>query len=311
MPATAAMTMRYGSVTGLACPSPSPAKPLPGRSSTLRGVTPVADMPAPGFALPSTNGGPVALADLLAAGPAVVMFVTDDCPTCELTLRRLAAAGADVTVVCEAAPAAAVPPRGTDRIRRPDVVGAGAVRDVARLRARGRADDRRDRAVRRGDRDRRRLGGCRALARFSRPTSAPSPPTRKPGLRGQVDVRRRPAGRRCGDRRRRPGGDVRARLDGRPADRRAHARAGGGDAGRARSVRLARPRRRRAWALRRSSGWRRAPSWPGAGPSTSPSSRRPSGRCSSPGFNLHGQAVTTQPAGQIAVVNGPVRQPPG
>src|SRR6185437_4769713 len=30
MPATAAITMRYGSVTGLACPSPSPAKHLQG-----------------------------------------------------------------------------------------------------------------------------------------------------------------------------------------------------------------------------------------------------------------------------------------
>jgi hypothetical protein len=30
-----------------------------------------------------------------------------------------------------------------------------------------------------------------------------------------------------------------------------------------------------------------------------------------PGFNLHGQAVTTQPAGQIAVVNGPVRRSAG
>jgi len=62
---------------------------------------------ATAFRLPSTTGGPVALADLLAAGPAVVMFVTDDCPTCELALRRLAAAGAEVTVVCEAPPAAA------------------------------------------------------------------------------------------------------------------------------------------------------------------------------------------------------------
>ena len=62
---------------------------------------------APAFTLPSTTGAPVALADLLAAGPAVVVFVTDDCPTCELALRRLAAADAAVTVVCEAPPAAA------------------------------------------------------------------------------------------------------------------------------------------------------------------------------------------------------------
>ena len=70
-------------------------------------MPPVADMPAPGFTLPSTTGAPVGLSELLAGGPAVVMFVTDDCPTCELTLRRLGAVGADVTVVCEAPPAAA------------------------------------------------------------------------------------------------------------------------------------------------------------------------------------------------------------
>src|SRR6478609_6480249 len=51
-----------------------------------------ADMPAPDFALPSTTGGPVELAGLLAAGPAVVMFATAD---------------AGVTVVCEAPAAAA------------------------------------------------------------------------------------------------------------------------------------------------------------------------------------------------------------
>jgi hypothetical protein len=65
------------------------------------------DTPAPAFALPSTLAGPVSLGDLLAAGTTRVMFVTDDCPTCELALRRLAAAGAGVAVVCEAAPAAA------------------------------------------------------------------------------------------------------------------------------------------------------------------------------------------------------------
>ncbi len=58
------------------------------------------------FELASTGAGRVSLADLLAPGPAVVMFVTDDCPTCELALRRAAAAGAAPTVVCEADPAA-------------------------------------------------------------------------------------------------------------------------------------------------------------------------------------------------------------
>jgi AhpC/TSA family len=66
------------------------------------------DAPAPEFTLPSTLAGPVSLPDLLAGGPAVVVFVTDDCPTCELALRRLAAVSADVTAVCEADPAAAL-----------------------------------------------------------------------------------------------------------------------------------------------------------------------------------------------------------
>jgi hypothetical protein len=65
----------------------------------------VPDTPAPPFALPSTRAGPVSLGDLLAAGTTRVMFVHDDCPTCELTLRRVA--GADVAVICEASPAAA------------------------------------------------------------------------------------------------------------------------------------------------------------------------------------------------------------
>jgi len=65
------------------------------------------DTPAPGFTLASTGARSVSLADLLAAGPAAVMFVTDDCPTCELALRRVAAAGAALAVVCESDPAAA------------------------------------------------------------------------------------------------------------------------------------------------------------------------------------------------------------
>jgi hypothetical protein len=67
----------------------------------------VPDTPAPPFALPSTLAGPVSLAGLLAAGTTRVMFVTDDCPTCELALRRVAVSGAELAVICEADPAAA------------------------------------------------------------------------------------------------------------------------------------------------------------------------------------------------------------
>src|SRR5438477_3893325 len=66
------------------------------------------DAPAPDFTLASTTAGAVTLPELLRAGPAVVVFMSDECPTCELALRRLAAAAADVTVVVEAGAAAAV-----------------------------------------------------------------------------------------------------------------------------------------------------------------------------------------------------------
>jgi peroxiredoxin len=45
---------------------------------------------APEFTLPSTSGEPLALADLHADGPALLLFVSEECPTCTLTLRRLA-----------------------------------------------------------------------------------------------------------------------------------------------------------------------------------------------------------------------------
>jgi peroxiredoxin len=45
---------------------------------------------APDFVLPSTSGSSVALADLHAGGPALLLFVSEECPTCILTLRRLA-----------------------------------------------------------------------------------------------------------------------------------------------------------------------------------------------------------------------------
>src|SRR5436305_4625529 len=45
---------------------------------------------APDFELPSVAGGAVALADILAVGSALLVFVGEECPTCALTLRRLA-----------------------------------------------------------------------------------------------------------------------------------------------------------------------------------------------------------------------------
>ena len=66
---------------------------------------PVAAAP---FELPSVSGGVVSLGDLTAAGSAVVLFVAEECPTCAMTLRRLsgtadalAEAGVQVAAVFE------------------------------------------------------------------------------------------------------------------------------------------------------------------------------------------------------------------
>src|SRR5829696_247404 len=47
-------------------------------------------MPAPDFVLPSIRDAPVSLAGLRAGGPAVLVFVAEECPTSTLALRRLA-----------------------------------------------------------------------------------------------------------------------------------------------------------------------------------------------------------------------------
>jgi peroxiredoxin len=44
---------------------------------------------APEFSLPSVTGGSLRLAELHADGPALLVFVSEECPTCTLTLRRL------------------------------------------------------------------------------------------------------------------------------------------------------------------------------------------------------------------------------
>ncbi len=52
---------------------------------TLPGIT-----AAPEFELASVAAGPVRLSDLRARGPAVIMFASEECPTSLMTLRRLA-----------------------------------------------------------------------------------------------------------------------------------------------------------------------------------------------------------------------------
>ena len=54
--------------------------------------------------------------------------------------------------------------------------------------------------------------------------------------------------------------------------------------------------------------WPRARCWPAAGPSTSRSSIAAAKAALEPAFNLNGQAVTTQPAGQLVILNGPARE---
>ncbi len=44
---------------------------------------------APDFRLSSVVGGPVALSDLYSSGPALLVFASEECPTCGLALRRL------------------------------------------------------------------------------------------------------------------------------------------------------------------------------------------------------------------------------
>ncbi|MGH3094436.1 MAG: peroxiredoxin family protein [Streptosporangiales bacterium] len=67
--------------------------------------------PAPAFSLPTVDAGSRGLADLVADGPAVIVFVAEECPTCVLALRRLAAlvaplsaAGVTLTAVFEDEP---------------------------------------------------------------------------------------------------------------------------------------------------------------------------------------------------------------
>ena len=68
----------------------------------LRCATVAAPAPrtrAPSFELSSTTGGSVGLDDLVASGPALLIFASEECPTCALALRRL---GPIVTALREA-----------------------------------------------------------------------------------------------------------------------------------------------------------------------------------------------------------------
>jgi peroxiredoxin len=69
---------------------------------------PVSCIRAPCFELPSTTGGSVGLDDLVSSGPALLIFASEECPTCALALRRLGPivaplrdAGVGVAVVFE------------------------------------------------------------------------------------------------------------------------------------------------------------------------------------------------------------------
>ena len=132
-------------------------------------------------------------------------------------------------------------------------------------------------------RDGRRLGRGRALgAPGRRPRERAAAAQAR--LRGQVDLRRRAARSRRG-RPRRDDPEAMYALgwtDGLPTIAPTPERVAAMLAGRDPGVSLGHVPAR-AWARRRSSGWRRAPCWPAAGPSTSPSSRPWPRRCSRPG----------------------------
>lgn len=62
-------------------------QPVAGRIVTARTTgAPV----APGFGLPSTAAGTVHLADLVGRGPVLLLFVSEECPTSTMAVRRLA-----------------------------------------------------------------------------------------------------------------------------------------------------------------------------------------------------------------------------
>ncbi len=267
----------------------------------------VPDTPAPPFALPSTLAGPVSLAGLLAAGTTRVMFVHDDCPTCELALRRVAASGAELAVICEASPAAAA------RLAHRTGYGGVMLSEPAPYetsRAYGLDAVPTTIAIGPGGEITAAIVGwdAAALGDLLGVDLTAEAPLRKPGCAAKSTY---------------DAGQLAADADGRRV--------------------TMTPRRSTSWAgLMACRSWRQRPSgWPRCSPAGIRTARwvacrpgwasRPLERVAvcavlagcrpehfavvaaaaeamlDPGFNLHGQAVTTQPCGQIAVVNGPVR----
>jgi hypothetical protein len=267
------------------------------------------DTPAPAFALPSTGTGHMSLGDVLAGGAAAVMFVTDDCPTCELALRRLAAVGAAITVVCESDPAAAArlaqrtghagpmlaepPPYETSR-----AYGLEAVPTTVAIGADGGVTG----AVVGWD--------AGALAELLGIDLPPEPPLRKPGCASKstydaIQLAADAAG---------SGDDPEAMFelgwtDGLPTIAPTPERVAAMLAGRDphRSFGPVPPGMGEATLERVAACAVLA----GCLPRHFPIVAAAAEAMLVPDFNLHGQAVTTQPAGQIAVVNGPVRRAAG
>src|SRR6266567_3705333 len=267
------------------------------------------DTPAPAFMLPSTGAARVSLADLIADGPAVVMFVTDDCPTCELALRQAAAAGADMAVVCEADPAAAArlahrtgfagpilsepPPYETSR-----AYGLEAVPTTVAIGTGGEITA----AVVGWD-----AAALSGLLRVDLPMDAP---LRKPGCaaKSTYDAAQLAADAAGSD------DDPEAMYelgwtDGlpvvAPTPERVVAMLAGRDP--SRSLGAVPPGMGRATLERVAACAVLA----GCRPEHFAVVAAAAEAMLRPEYNLHGQAVTTQPAGQIAVVNGPVRHAAG
>ncbi|HEY2790222.1 MAG TPA: TlpA disulfide reductase family protein, partial [Gaiellales bacterium] len=267
------------------------------------------DTSAPAFALPSTGAGRVSLGDLLGGGATVVMFVTDDCPTCELALRRLAGADAPIAVVCESGPAAAArlaqrtgfggpmlaepPPYDTSR-----AYGLEAVPTTVAIGAGGEV-----------------LGAVvgwdvTALGALLRIDLAPEPPLRKPGCAAKSTY---------------DAVQLAADAAGSDDDPEAMYELGWTDG---LPTVAPTPERVAAMLAGRDPRLSLGPVPPGMGEATLErvaacavlAGCRPehfavvaaaAEAMLRPEFNLHGQAVTTQPAGQIAVVNGSVRRAAG
>jgi peroxiredoxin len=275
---------------------------------------------APDFELPSTGGGPVRLADLRAGGPVVLMFASEECPTCAMALRRLApvvaalqAAGVVVAAVFEDPPevAARVARRtgfaatilaepapydvsrafGLETLPTTALVdGAGAIaRTVVGWDADG-------------------LQGLFVAAGAEAVAVDRTPPLRKPGCAAKSTYDAATLAALDG------GGGLdeiedmfeRGWTDGLPVvpptRERVDAMLGGRDP--AESLGAVPPGLGEATLERVAACAVLA----GCRPEYFPVVVAAVEAALAPEFNLHGQAVTTQPAGQVVVVNGPVRE---